>query len=728
MRTLTLIIILNTCIGLQAQNPSLIAHRIQNDQVQLDGHLNEDFWTKAEKSDKFLQREPVEGATPSERTEVSVAYDETHLYIGANLFDSDPDGIIGFQKQRDASLFTDDRFMIILDTFQDGRSGYLFEVNPAGLMGDGLLGSQVNKSWDGIWEARVKKSALGWSAEIAIPFSTLNFDIKKESWNINFQRTVRRKNEEIIWNGHRRNESFFDPIYAGTLNGLRGMSQGLGIEVKPFLLGGSTRQLSEDNNISFNSNVGFDLGYNITPSIRAAFTYNTDFAEVEVDQRRVNLTRFPLFFPEKRDFFLEGSSVFSFAPRNAVIPFFSRRIGLRDGNQVPIGYGFRIGGQQGSNEVGALHVQTQSTDEVAPETFSIGRVKRNFWDQSSVGLIATRRASDTLAEETALPDRYSFGSDLELTTRTLFGDKNFNFQAFLIWNSISTQDELSSDWDRTARGMRFRYDNEPWTLQTSYREFGTDYNPATGFVSRRGFKRAEPQIRYEPLLPGNSLIRELEFGVAFENMLDMDNTRLTRGWDVTVLGIEFESGDFLVLEAEVGKELLEDSFNIFDDLVVPFGDYNFNEISLELESAGRRKLALFSEMAIGDFWNGKRKTLGLVLNYKPMSGLSLSPEWEVNDVSIPAGDFRTHLFRFAGGWQVSPWQSATSLIQYDNVSELLSLFFRYRWTIQPGSDLFFVLSRNWQNRFVDDDDPLDRFRLQVLETGASFKVNYTYRL
>jgi len=728
LRALTLLILLFLATGLQAQSPSLNAYRIQEGEVQLDGFLNEAIWSNAEKADRFLQSEPVEGAEPSEKTEISVAYNSTHLYIGATLHDSDPSGIIGYQKERDASLSTDDRFMIVLDTFQDGRTGYLFEVNPAGLMGDGLLGGRFNKSWDGIWEARVKKTARGWSAEIAIPFSTLNFDINNESWSINFQRTIRRKNEEIVWNGFRRNESFFNPIYAGSLNGLRGMSQGLGLEVRPYLVGSAKRLLAEDNDIGFDSSVGFDIGYNITPSIRAAFTYNTDFAEVEVDQRRVNLTRFPLFFPEKRDFFLEGSSVFSFAPRNNVTPFFSRNIGLRDGTPIPIAYGFRVGGQEGSNEIGLLHVRTRSTDEVVPENFSILRTRRSFFDQSAIGAVVTRRAREEILEDATLPDRYTLGADLDMSTRKLFGDKNFNFQAFLVWNSLSTRDELSSDWDRTARGLRFRYDNEPWTFQTSYREFGTHHDPAVGFVSRRAYKRLEPQIRYEPLLPKSELIRSLSFDFAFENLLALDNTRLTRGWESTILGVDFESGDEFRIDVGFWKELLDEEFDIFDDLIVPQGDYDFNALSLEIESAGKRTLSGDMWLSIGKFWEGTRREFALELSYKPMSGLSLSPEWEVNDVSIPAGDFRTHLFRFSSGWQLNPWQSATTLVQFDNVSELLTLFFRYRWTIQPGSDLFFVLSRNWQNQFADDVDPLDRFRLQVLETGSSFKVNYTYRL
>ncbi|MFP3948187.1 MAG: DUF5916 domain-containing protein, partial [Longimicrobiales bacterium] len=339
----------------------LQAYRLSDDaEVELDGQLDEEFWDRAVAVSDFTQQEPVEGGIPSERTEVRVVYDDDAFYIGAIIYD-DPEGILAFQRQRDAGLGTDDRFMWILDTFHDGRTGYFFEINAAGLMGDGILGGGgggpggpggggggVNKSWDGIWEARTAIRPDGWSAEIEIPFRTVNFDPRQDTWGINFQRTVRRRQEEILWRGWRRNEGLFSPVHAGDVTGLQGMSQGLGLEAVPSAIqswrrtpgrGASDPQLGDN---FFPGDVSLDLNYSITSSLRASVSVNTDFAEVEADQRQVNLTRFPLFFPERRDFFLEGSGVFSFAPRSGANPFFSRRIGLNQGSQIPIDFGGRI--------------------------------------------------------------------------------------------------------------------------------------------------------------------------------------------------------------------------------------------------------------------------------------------------------------------------------------------------------------------------------------------------
>ena len=307
------------------------------ERMTLDGVLSEAAWTRATPATDFRQQEPDEGAPATERTEVRVVYDANQLYIGAMLFDSDPSGIIGFQKERDQGLGSDDRFMWILDTFRDGRTAYFFETNPSGLLGDGLLqggGGNVNKDWDGIWDLRVTRNKLGWSVEIWIPFRTLNFDPTSDIWGINFQRTVRRKNEEALWRGHLRNQGLFLPIHAGQVVGFDDVSQGLGLDAKPYVAG-AWRSNPQADFTQTPTDVGVDVEYSMTTNLRAALTVNTDFAEAEVDARRVNLTRFPLFFPERRQFFLEGSSVYRFSERSGVRPFFSRRIGLVGGGSDP---------------------------------------------------------------------------------------------------------------------------------------------------------------------------------------------------------------------------------------------------------------------------------------------------------------------------------------------------------------------------------------------------------
>ncbi len=709
----------------ETSRPNVGALRLDRGEVvTLDGRLDEDAWARAEPADRFIQQEPDEGAVGTERTEVRVVYDLDHLYIGAMLYDRDPDGIIGHQKQRDEGLGSDDRFMWILDTFLDGRTGYFFEINPAGLMGDGLLqvgsGRRVNKSWDGIWEARVVKGGGGWSAEIRIPFRTLNFDPALDAWGINFQRTVRRKQEETLWSGHRRNQGLFRPTHAGRLTGLGEMSQGLGLEAKPYVATAWKDDI--DLGTETPTDVGFDVTYSLTPSLRTAVTVNTDFAETEVDQRRVNLTRFPLFFPEQRDFFLEGSGVYEFSPASRVNPYFSRRIGLVEGEAIPITYGARLGGQAGAYELGFLQIRTgehRSTELAQPvEDFTVARVKRRFLEQSSVGVIYTRRGTSAIDDLAAPPVRQTLGTDLDLFTSRFLGDKNLQFEAFYVWHTDPVRGGTATVMDRSARGLRMSYPNDLWRMHASYREFGDAWDPAVGFTPRNGFKRFQPSITFGPRPARWRQIRQFRFNSSFEYLTNLDNELESRELGFTPLGIEFQSGDEVSLETSSRFESLDEPFEIHPEVILSVGDYEFLDWRAEVETARQR--AVWGEVGVtkGSFWSGDRTQYELSLTVKPYPGVSVSTEWTHDDVSLPEGDFSTNLMRLVGDWHISPWSSVTGNVQYDNVSEIAGLYTRLRWILQPGNDLFVVYTQNWQYSAA---------RLYTLSRGATTKLNYTHR-
>jgi len=712
----------------------LVATSLPSDQeLELDGYLDEKVWSRAEAISDFTQQEPVEGGTPSERTEVRVAFDEDNLYIGAMIFD-DPDGILAYQKRRDAGLGTDDRFMWILDTFLDGRTGYFFEINPAGLMGDGLITGAgghrgINKSWDGIWEARVQWLEDGWSAEIRIPFKTLNFDPEQDTWGINFQRTIRRKNEEILWRGYLRNQGLFRPVHAGRLRGLENPSQGLGLEAVPSVVG-SWRNVPENADPNtYPGEVSLDLGYSITPGLRAAVSLNTDFAEVEVDQRRVNLTRFPLRFQEKRDFFLEGSGVFSFSPRSGPSPYFSRRIGLESGEQIPITYGARLGGQAGRYELGFIQVRTgeERVGEegllVPVEDFTVARVKRSFLAQSSIGAIYTRRATGASEVGEKLRDRHTAGMDLDFFTSTLFGRYNFQAEAFFVWNSNPDAEVDRSFSDLTARGFRLNFPNDEYRAHLSYREFGHDYSPAVGFVRRNGFRRVEPNIGWRPR-PDIDWIRRFEFSAQYRYLADLESgVAEEKQWRLDLFGVDFESGDNLRIQATRQYEFLENPFEISDGVDILPGSYANWEYSIRGRTAGRRRVSGDAGLSTGGFWDGDRTRYELGLTWRPNPGLSLRGEWERNQVELPRGSFQTTLVRLSSGWDMSPWASVTGNVQYDDVSEIVGLFTRLRWILHPGNELYLVYTHNWRNR---GPDLLDR-DFETLSRGASTKLSYTYR-
>jgi hypothetical protein len=693
------------------------------EEVHLDGKLDEPFWDRITPITNFRQQQPQEGSEPSERTEIYVAYDAEYLYIGAVFYDSNPDGILAYQKRRNQGLGTDDRFMWILDTFNDGRNAYFFETNPAGLRGDGLLtvgqGFSLNKSWDGIWDVRTTVNNRGWVAEVRIPFRSLDFNPESSVWGINFQRTIRRQNEEILWSGWRRNQGLFRPQNAGTVSGLTGLSQGFGVEVTPYSAVKATRsrvgQGGTENDTRLDA--GFDASYSITPGLRTSLTINTDFAETEVDQRRVNLTRFPLFFPEQRSFFLEGASIFSFAPSSGVNPFFSRRIGLADGSPVPVQGGVRVLGREGNTNLGLYQIRTGETDDVNREDFTAARISQNLFRESNLGVIYTRRAT---LDDDFYHTRHTLGTDFEFGTSTFMGDRNLQFQAFFVWHNTHYEGENSSFWDRTSRGVRINYPNFPFYGWMSYREFGSSFDPAVGFTSRNGFRRWQPTIGYQHYVNQSDIIRSWEVQARYEYLMNLDFEPETVNFNLTPIDIVFESGDGF--EAGFGRhfERLYSDFDLLRDgsVLIPAGDYATWSLDVNITTAQFRKLSLRADYRYEGFWTGTRSVYELSGTVRPWPGINLSADWVRSDITLPDTGFTTDLVRFSANVDLTPNLALTHIVQFDDVSDIIGLYNRFRWTITPGSDVYIVYSHNrirMENRF------------EPLETEGAFKINYTHR-
>ena len=734
IRLLIFIFLLFICTDLKSQSEnrepkSFKAFPIKSEEIKLDGKLDDTFWSDITGISDFLVQEPVEGGEPTEKTTIKVAYDENYLYIGAIFYDSDPDGIKAFKMRKDAPLNTDDRFMWILDTYLDGRNAYFFEINPRGLMGDGLLtigqGRSLNKDWDGIWRPWTYIGDFGWSAEIRIPFHTLNFDPKTSTWGINFQRTIRRKNEEILWSGHKRNQGIYRPQDAGRLTGLNNISQGLGLELVGY---GKAEALKVQNeseggyNNSQSLDGGLDVNYNITPGLKASLTVNTDFAETEVDDRQINLTRFPIRFPEKRDFFLEGANIFRFAPSSGVYPYFSRKIGLRSGNPIPILYGGRVIGKIGKVEVAAQQVKTRETDNFNSEDFSVIRLKQNFLKESSIGVLYTRRHTNKGKEFVPpLQDRNTLGVDLTLNTSTFLKNQNLQFQAFAVIHNPETPGEINNNiWDRSARGLRFNFPNDPWSGSLSYREFGVSYDPAVGFSRRNSFRRVEPRIRFSPILEKSSTIRELKWEVSFENLMSLQWKKLTQNIRLTPLSIRFESGDEISYQIIRNFERLEYDFDILGDnsIVIPVGNFTNWSHQIELETANYRKIVYGIELKTEGFWSGNRTEYENKLIFRPFPGINLNLGYIHSRVDLREGNFKTNLVRFLGDFDFTPFISFSSNIQYDDISENIGMNNRFKYTITPGSDIYFVYNHNWFN---------DNGKYKTSSMMGATKITYTQR-
>jgi len=708
--------------GQQDERPVLTATELgAGERVELDGILNEDAWQRAQPAANFIQTDPDFGKPATERTEVRILFDRERLYMGVICYDSEPDKLLGYQRRRDEFLSADDRFMWVLDTYFDARDGYYFEVNPSGLMADSLMGSagQNNRQWDGIWNAKIRRSEIGWVAEIEIPFRTLNFDPNAEAWGINFQRTVRRKNEESLWTGIPRNQGLRRLANSGRLEGLREASQGMGLDVKPYVLGTAFSAPSRGQDYFVRQgDLGVDVFYSPTPRLRANFTVNTDFAQTEVDDRQVNLTRFSLFFEEKRDFFLEGDSFFDFRSNAAfeseirVYPFFSRRIGL-SANREPqkIDFGMRLTGQIGQQDVGIMHVRTGEDRGAPGDDFTVARVKRRVFSQSFVGGILTRKnprgAGDAL---------YTMGLDTLLSTRRFLGTQNLDFSGYLTGTSTGP----GRSGDNLSFGAELNFPNDPWEGAIAFREVQPNFDPAVGFVARQAYRRYNPEIAFSPRPQGHPWIRSFSFGADLEFQTDLANRMLTRNFEFKVFELQGHSGDNFAITVTPNYERLEEDFEISTGVVLPAGsEYRFTRIHFNGSTANRRVIAVEPSLELGNFFSGTRLDYSLGLTVRARTGVIIYTDAEWNRIDLPEGRFQTRVFRITPELQFSPWMALVNSLQYDNVSRVFGWQSRFRWIVKPGNDFYFVYMHNWR------DDPANGFL--TLERRAATKIIYTHR-
>ncbi len=698
--------------------PRIRAVRIgDGEAVEIDGRLDEAVWARATPARDFTQQDPDLGQPATERTEVRFLLSGDTLYMGVICYDSEPGGVMANTMQRDAPLSADDRFMWTFDTFLDARSAYYFEMNPNGSMGDALIRSsnQTNTSdtgraWDGIWNGEVQVSEIGWTLEIEIPFRTLNFDPNAPAWGVNFQRTIRRKEEESLWTGWARNQGLNRLANTGLLEGISDVSQGVGLDVQPYVTGKYVDAPGRNRESEFEGDGGVDFTYAITPSLRGQFTINTDFAETEVDQRRVNLTRFPLFFPERRLFFLEGTTVFDFAnDPGAVTPFFSRRIGLDvDGQPQRIEYGAKLTGQIASRDIGLIHVRTASSDDLVGEDFTVLRTKTNFFLQSYAGLIYTRRAE----RDTNVSDRHTVGADFSLRTSSFRGNENLELSGYYVWNTTAEAGGANI-------GFRLDYPNELWDARVSVREVQAGHNPAVGFIDRRSVRHYRPAVGFLPRPADSRYVRNFLFDGGLRLTTDLENRTLTRTTPIRT-DVYFQSGDSIRFTLTPTYEFLERDFEISPDVVLPAdGAYNFTRYRLTVSTADRRALSLTTQYENGGFFSGHRRNFDLNLGIRPMPGVLINVNNEWNRIDLPEGRFSTRVLRFNANTQFSPSISLVNNVQHDSVSRVLGWQARLRWILRPGNNFYFVYAHNWL-----DDPGADRV---TLDRSATTKLTYTHR-
>ena len=698
------------------------------DKITLDGQLDEAAWSRATPAKDFIQQLPKNGALGSERTEVRFVFSRDALYMGVICFDADPRAMRGSTIKRDDFLGADDRFMWVIDPLLNGQTGYFFEMNPSGLMADALMGplGQMIREWDGVWDSVTRQSDIGWTIEIKFPFRMFNFNPDGRGWGINMLRTVRRRQEDSLWMSWGLNQGLFRMENTGLLVGITDVSQGRGLELRPYALATSVASPGRGQAGAVgNGDVGADFYYSLTPALRTNLTINTDFAQTEVDQRQVNLTRFSLFFPEKRAFFNEGGSFFDFASTTqgrfgsgiandtAVVPFFTRRIGLTgDGLPQKIDFGGKLTGQIGRQDVGVLQIRTADDGGAPGEDFTVARFKRRMLRQSYVGALYTRRA--TRGAQTPALD--TLGLDYRLGTATFRGRQILEASGYLLRTS-----NPADTGENYAYGFGLDYPNDRYFATVSYREVQDNYNPAVGFTLRDGYRRYAPTFRFQPRPRNNRLVRQYTFGVDGDLQYDTDdNSLLLRSFDVTAFKVGFQSGDSLTAGFVTTHERLDDAFRISPRITLPRGStYDYTRLTLQASTSSRRTLAVTASFDVGSFYSGERRRGALTLGLRPRPGLVVSLNTELNEVDLAEGRFTTRLYRAIAETHFNPWAALTNNIQFDSVSGILGWQSRFRWIPLPGSDVYFVYNHNWT-----DDPTLSRF--STVDRRAASKILYTF--
>lgn len=673
----------------------------------IDGRLDDDVWKNAAVVDDFHQTVPVDGASPSESTIVKVTYDDEYLYIAADLRDSDPAAIQAKQMIQGELFFSDDRFWVTIDSFNTKRNDYFFQVNANGVRRDALRENNASfiEEWSAIWHAESAVHDAGWATEIAIPFKSISFAPDSSTWGINFGRGIVRKQEFNMWASHERQDW---PAYGGEVNGIDEIEQGLGLDVVPSVSISQRRDLVLDSDDS-GFEPSLDVRYRMTPSLSATFTLNTDFSTAEVDEQQIALDRFSLFFPEKRDFFLQDAGIFEFGNIDTNgRPFFSRRIGLSaDGEAVGIDGGVKLTGRIGDFNLGALAIRQEANGDIEAKDLFVARGSYNVLDESAVGFIMTN------GDPTSNDSNSVAGLDF------LYRNSDGPFGEILTakaWAQQSRTPDLEGD--DQAIGVAFEIPSDVLLVSVSGQQIEENFRPALGFVNRTGVRQYDATVRYRTR-PETGRWRAINHRVDHTLVTDMNGSTLSEQTAIRPLSLYSHTDDFLFVEWERNTEHVLNDFELFGRLNVPAGEYAFDRYRAEIATGKQRPLRVVLSVQDGGFFGGDRLEKFVELQWRHSAHLALGLSFEENVVEMPDGDFTAHLASFRSDVAFNSRWSWSNLVQYDNTSEALGINSRLRYMPEAGKEMVFVLNHGATLG--------PRNQLTSTQSELNLKLSYTFR-
>ena len=673
----------------------------------VDGDLTDSVWDTAPDGGRLHQVVPTPGGEPSERTEFRVLYDANALYIAVWCYERDTDQIVARAMERD-DLLEDDKVTFVFDTFRDRRNAVLFAVNPNGARTDGLITDNVNldTNWDGIWSARSKVDEDGWRAEVEIPFKTLSFDPQIDTWGFNVEREMKSRFEIARWTTPRPAIGVENVADAGDLTGLSGLEQGLGLDVIPYgIVRATSNRVTRDDDLEVDG--GGDLRYRIAPNLTVRLSYNTDFAETEVDAREITLSRFPIFFPEKREFFLEDGGIFDFGGGRSdfFLPFFSRRIGLgSSGEVVPILAAGKLTGRVDDYSIGVLDAVLDEQRGLGFQNAFVGRIKRNIFDQSSIGLLTTH------GDPNSDVDNAVVGSDYKYRTTTFLG--NYVVEANVFGLASHTED-LGNEAE-LAYGANLSTPNDWFDLNLGVVEINDDFNPAMGFAPRKDARVYSWTTTYSPRPEGLPFVRQTFNTYTAEHITSISND--TESVLHTIFSrTEFESAEEAMIIWRRFFDAPPEDFEVSEDVIIPPGDYWWSEWEFRFSTAPKRLLSAGTSFRVGEFYDGQHEVYSIEANLLPSKYWGLRSSYSINEVDLPGGTFDTQLATLRLGINFAPDITWATFVQYDNVSNTYGYNSRFRWELKPGTDVFLVINQN----FTDES--------RLLTTEAASKVVMTIR-
>ena len=697
--TLILLLILFSTVSAEESAYQIKAYRTY-ESIEIDGDLSETDWQKAEAIDRFVQIEPYQGETNSEPMEVRILYDNENIYFGFICYDSEISKLVANEMRRDArDIHENDNVFVLLDTYNDKRSGFFFRTNALGAIQDRAItnnGDTLNDDWDAVVACKAKINDTFWTAEISIPFSQLRF--KKSDpmeWGINVGRELMRNQEETVWApvpASYGGLAKYRTTNLGELVGLEGITPSRSLEILPYFLPGITQNYDDDSTLETTRELklGFDAKYGITSNLIADITYNTDFAQVEADQEQVNLTRFNLFFPEKRPFFLEGAGLFDFGvPRQSfrrpppMLLFYSRRIGLAEGNAIPLIFGGKASGKIGSYGVGFLNVLTDefyddteddNPIDISRTNYSVMRITKDSAAGSRFGMIAVNK------DESGNYNRAG-GFDFEYRP-------NDRLDVRGMWARTFSPD-MSGKNNAWYFGSKWRNDN--FRIEGSYTDIDEDFDPAVGFVRQTGVRQAHAELRWAPR-PQKYGIREMYSGPEVNYILNQQNE--PEQWNFSYTHwISFATGDSVMFFVRRAFERLDEGFEIREDVIIPIGDYQFGIFGGRFSTSDVHVISATTGFEYGDFYNGQIRKYYVNGSLKPNGQISLHTNYQFNRINLPAGNFDANLFSGRFNYSFSTTLFAKLYAQWNTETNLLSTNFLINYIYRPGSDFYFVINQ-----------------------------------